>query len=165
MMKHRRALSVFVSFIAGIVVGIVAPRLLRGGADRVLFPEHRHEIARATSPDGTVDAVMEGIECGAPCSSGYSVSVVPRGSPPPKDTVQQVFDADDMVNAQIRWNESRLLDISYDKAFIHSFHNVAYPLGRPGNAESWRYAVEIHLAPSSARFSYLGDGNHAKASQ
>jgi len=165
MMKRPRGLSIFLSFIAGIVVGVVAPRLLRGGADKVLFPEHRHEIARATSPDGTVDAVMEGIECGAPCSSGYSVSVVPKGGPPPKDTVQQVFVADDVVNAQIRWNEPHLLDISYDKAFIHSFRNVTYPLGRPGNVESWRYAVEIHLSPSSARFSYLPDGNQARASQ
>jgi hypothetical protein len=165
MMKYPRALSVLLSFIAGVAVGIVAPRLFHDVADKVLFPEHRREIARATSPDGTVDAVMEGIECGAPCSSGYSVSVVPKGAPPPKDPVQQVFIADAVVNAQIRWNEPHLLDISYDKAFIHSFRNVTYPLGRRGNVESWRYAVEIHLSPSSARFSYLGDGNQARASK
>jgi hypothetical protein len=164
-MKRSRVLFVFLSFSAGIAVGILAPWLLRDGAGRVLFPEHRHEIARATSPDGTVDAVMEGIECGAPCSSGYSVSVVPKGSAPPKDPVQHILVADDMVNAQIRWNESHLLDISYDRAFIHSFRNVTYPLGQRGNVESWRYAVEIRLSPSSARFSYLVDGNQARASQ
>jgi hypothetical protein len=165
MMNHPRVLSVFLSFIVGMAVGIIAPRLLRRGADSLLFPEHRHEIARATSPDGTVDAVMEGIECGAPCSSGYSVSIVPKGSSPSKDSVQQVLVADDVVNAQIRWNEPHLLAISYDKAFIHSFRNVTYPLGRPGNIESWRYAVEIRLSPSSTRFSYLADGNRARASQ
>ncbi len=164
-MKHRRALSVCLSFIAGIAVGIVAPRLIRGGADRLLFPEHRREIARATSPDGTVDAVMEGIECGAPCSSAYFVSVVPKGSTALRDPVQQVFVADDMVNAQIRWSEPHLLDITYDKAFIHNFRNVAYPFGRAGDVGSWRYAVEIHLIPSSPRFSYLVDGNGNRASQ
>lgn len=165
MMKHPRAVSVFLSFIAGIAVGIVAPRLIQRGADRLLFPEHHREIARATSPDGTVDAVMEGIECGAPCSSGYSVSVVPKGSAPLKDPVQQVFVADDVVNAQIRWNEPHLLGISYDKAFIHNFRNVAYPFGRPGDLGSWRYVVEIHLIPSSPHFSYLVEGNRNQASQ
>ncbi|HKV61528.1 MAG TPA: hypothetical protein VJO16_06425 [Candidatus Acidoferrum sp.] len=162
-MKHARAVSVFLSFIAGIAIGTMAPRLIRGAVDRQLFPEHRREISRATSPDGTVDAVLEGIECGAACSSGYSVSVVPKGNAPLKDPVQQVFAADDMVNAQIRWDEAHLLDISYDKAFIHNFRNVAYPFGRAGDEGSWRYAVEIHLIPSSPRFSYLvdGNGNHA----
>lgn len=164
-MKYSRVLSVFLSFAAGIAVGIFGPQLLRGGVDRVLFPEQRHEIARATSPDGMVDAVMEGIECGAPCSSGYSVSVVPKGSAPLKDPVQQVFIADDMVNAQIRWDEPHLLDISYGKALIDNFRNVTYPFGRAGDVGSWHYAVEIHLTPSSPTFSFLADGNGNRASQ
>lgn len=164
-MKHPRTVFVFLSFIVGVVAGIAAPRLIRRGADKLLFPEHRHEIARATSPDGTVDAVMEGIECGAPCSSGYFVSVVPKGSAPLKNAVQQVFVADNMVNAQIRWDEPHLLDISYDKAFINNFRNVAYPFGRAGDVGSWHYAVEIHLTPSSSTFSYLAEGNGNRASQ
>jgi hypothetical protein len=38
---------------------------------------------------------------------------------------------------------------------INSFHNVVYPFGQQGNIESWHYAVEIRLAPSSSGFSYL----------
>ena len=144
---------------AGVVASIAAPRLIQRGADELLLPEHRHEIARTTSPDGNVDAVMEGIECGAPCSSGYFVSVVPKGSAPLKKPEQQVFVADNMVNAQIRWDEPHLLDISYDKAFINNFRNVAYPFGRAGDVGSWNYAVEIRLAPSSPTFSYLSDRN------
>jgi len=141
------------------------PKLIGRVADRWLFPKDRHEAARITSPDGTVDAVTEMIECGAPCSSTYAVSVVPKGGSAPMDAVQEVFVADDMVNVRVQWKESRLLDISYDKAFIRTFRNVTYPLGRPGNEESWRYAVEIHLSPSSARFSYLADTKPNKTTQ
>lgn len=161
-MKARRTLSVVLSFLAGIAVATIGPWLIRTGVGR-LFPLHYEEIARATSPDGTVDAVLEGNDCGAPCSAGYSVSVVPKGSPPLKDPVQQVFIADDMVNPQIRWDELHLLDITYDKAYIWSFHNITYPFGRPGDRASWKkYVVEIRLTPSSPRFSYLAEGNRTR---
>jgi len=164
-MNRPYALSVFLSFVAGMAVAIVVPGLIRAVADKVLFPEHRTEIVRVTSPDGAVDAVAERIDCGAPCSSGYIVSVVPRGTSAPKGSVQQVFLANDVLNAQVQWKEPHLLDIAYDKAFINSFRNVTYPLGRPGNVESWRYAVEVHLSPTSAGFSYLADANGARTSQ
>jgi len=62
-----------------------------------------------------------------------------------------------MANPQIRWDEAHLLDISYDKAFIDSFRNVAYPFGKEGHPDSWNYEVEIRLVPTSSRFSYLTD--------
>jgi hypothetical protein len=167
MIKKHPVLAVLLSFIVGLAVGVGGPRLIRREADRLIFPEHRSEIARVTSPDGTVDAVMELTECGAPCSSGYAVTIVPKGNAALRDPVQQVFIADDMVNAQIRWQEAHLLVISYDKAFIDDFRNVAYPFGRAGDVESWRYEVEIRLAPSSSGFSYLANenGNLAPASR
>lgn len=164
-MSRRHALAVFLSFASGIAVAVLGPWLFRTAADRVLFPEHRSEVARVTSPDGSVDAVAERIECGAPCSFAYAVGVVPKGAPAPKDPGQQIFLAEDTVNAQVRWAEPHLLDIVYDKAFIHNFRNVAYPLGVSGNTESWRYVVEIRLSPSSARFSYLTDGTRATRSK
>lgn len=164
MIKKRQALLIVLSFIAGVGATISIPRLVRGGVNRLIFPEHRQEVGRLTSPDGTVDAVAQRIDCGAPCSSEYAVSVVPKGAIASTDPVQQVFLADDAVNAQVGWKESHLLDISFDKAFIHNFHNVTYPMGRSGDVESWRYAVEIHLSPS-ARFSYLPDKNQAGTSR
>jgi len=154
-MRFRLAPSVFVSFIAGMAVAIVVPRLVEAGAKRLIFPDQYTEIARITSPDGAVDAVMEEADCGAPCSSVYSVSIVHRGDLALRDPVEQVFIADDVVNARIRWQEPFLLSISYDKALIHSFHNVGYPFAKAGNVDSWKYMVEIRLAPSSTRFSYL----------
>lgn len=153
-MNHRHAVSVFISFTAGMLVTIAAPRLIRAAAV-LIFPEHRTEVMRVSSPDGTVDAVAEQIDCGVLCSSTFEVSIVAKGAAALRDPVQDVFIADDVVNAQVRWKELHLLEIAYDKALIHSFRNVTSPLGRPGNVDSWRYRVEIRLSPSSPRFSYL----------
>jgi len=124
-------------------------------AHRVIFPEHREEVQRITSPDGTVDAVAENIDCGAPCGLAFAVSVVRKGARASKESARQIFLADDVVNLQLHWREPHLLDVAYDRALILEFRNVAYPLAQPGNAESWRYGVEIHLSPSSSDFSYL----------
>lgn len=156
-MSRNHNLSILLAFVAGIVVAIFGARLVGSLANRLLFPERHTEVARVSSPDGTLDAVTERVNCGAPCSATYTVSVVPKGSVAEKNPTLQIFLADDVVNPQVRWREPNLVDIAYDKAFIHSFRNVVYPFGQPGNIESWRYAVEIHLAPSSSRFSYLGD--------
>jgi hypothetical protein len=161
-MKYRLTLAVLLSFIAGATVAISVPRLVGAGANHWLFPVDYRETARVTSPDGTVGAVMEESNCGAPCSVVYSVSIVPRSHPAPRDSVQQVFIGDDLINAQIRWSEPHLVDIGYDRALIDAFHNVAYPFGRPGNPDTWQYAVEIRLAPSSTRSSYLKDSNGAQ---
>jgi hypothetical protein len=164
-MDRQHALSVFFPFVSGIAITLLGMWLFHRIAETAVFPEHRTEVARVTSPDGRVDAVAERVDCGAPCSSGYIVSVVPRGVAGPSAPTQRIFWADDIVNPQVRWNESHLLDIAYDKALIQNFRNVAYPLGRPGDVESWEYAVEVHLSPSSNRFSYLPNGNQAKASR
>jgi len=164
-MNRDRVLIALISFVAGLVVAGAGPLLIRSAAARLIFPERRTEMARITSPDGTVDAVAERIDCGAPCSSGYAVSVVPKGTAAPSDSAQWVFLAEDTVNARVQWKQPHLLDIGYDKALIHNFHNVAYPLGRTGKVESWQYTVEIHLSPSSSHFSYLRDGNVAASSR
>ena len=158
-MKYLDVIWIFLSFAAGMAVAVLGPRLIRDAADRWLFYDYYEEIARVTSPDGAVDAVLEEGDCGAPCSLMYYVSIVPKGKRGGREFLQQVLTADDVVNARIRWSEPNLLDIAYDRALIDSFHNVAYPFERAGSVDSWRYAVEIHLAPSSARFSYLKDAS------
>ena len=148
-MSRRHAVSLLIAFLCGVAVGALGPTLFRLAASRLLFPEHRTEVVRLTSPDGRADAVAERIECGAPCSSGYAVSVVPKGVADATEATQRVFLAGEIVNPQLKWSEPHVLDIAYDKALIESFRNVAYPLGRPGNVESWGYAVEILLSASS----------------
>ena len=162
MSRHRQALYVLISFLAGAAFAVFVPRLVRAVGDRLIFPADRREAARSTSPDGIVDAVTEVIECGAPCSTRYAVSVVPRGAPPSRDPVRLALMADDMVNTKARWKEPHLLEVVYDRALILSFRNVAYPFAREGDIKSWDYAVEIRLTPSSGNFSYLSPGNDPK---
>jgi hypothetical protein len=148
---NRQLLRIAVAFIAGIMVAVVGPWLLRGH-----FSSQRlQEIARVTSPDGTVDAVLWVDGCGAMCSDTYLVSVVPRGAKVPTAIEHYAFSADDMTDGRIRWRQSHLLEISYRRALINQFRNLSYPFAKPGNLESWNYKVELRLAPTSQDFSYL----------
>jgi hypothetical protein len=142
-------------FIFGAILGIVLPKLLTTAFNRSIFPEHRDEVARSTSPDGAVDAVMIRSDCGAPCSANYSVSIVPKGTRPHGLAGEPIFSADDMMDQRIVWKQAHLLEILYSKAFILSFQNVSYPFQTPQNGQNGIYRVEIRLSPSSPDFSYL----------
>jgi hypothetical protein len=157
-MNRRQTLLVLAGFAAGVAAAVVIPPAL-DLVSRVIF-QQRKEIQRLTSPDGTVDAVVDDLSCGAPCGFTYALSIVRKGAPAAKDSLRQVFLADDVVNLQVRWREPHLLDVAYDRALILAFSNVSYPLASPGNRESYEYAVEIRLSPSSSRFSYLSDTAH-----
>jgi hypothetical protein len=160
--RRRQALIAILSFVIGAVCAAALPKLTGSVADKLILPEDHRETARITSPDGTVDAVTELTECGAPCSSIYSVSIVPKGTLLSQNTVQKIFVADETVNLQVMWREPHLLEIAYDRAFILDFRNVAYPFGRSDHPESWADAVEIRLSPSSSRFSYLVPGGRGQ---
>jgi|SRR5450631_710452 hypothetical protein len=113
------------------------------------FPLSFEEISRVTSPDGAVDAVMIQDNCGAPCSFGYSVFIVPKGQSAPRDFEQDVFHADSMADEKLGWRPERVLEIAYRKAEIYKFRNISYPLGEYGAKEkNWEYRVEVRLAPS-----------------
>lgn len=152
---RRYILYLAVSFLIGILCAVLVPRLISHAADHV-FPLALKEIARAPSPDGVVDAVLIRDNCGAPCSYGYSVFIVPKGEPAPSDFERDIFSADDMLDEKLVWKQPHLLNISYSKALIYKFRNLAYPLAEFGAKEkNWSYKVEIQLAPSSTGFSYL----------
>jgi len=152
--KRPRSLAIG-CFILGIVSAILVPRLILLAANHAIFPEQRAEISRVTSPDGVVDAVMIEKNCGAPCSIDHAVFVVPRGQKAPLDSNLAVFSADDIFGDQLLWKQSHLLEVSYGRAFIFNFRNVAYPLNATKNDHAPAYRVEIRLAPTSPVFSYL----------
>jgi hypothetical protein len=133
------------------------PRLIRLAANRAIFPEQRAEISRVTSPDGVVDAVMIEKNCGAPCSIDHAVFVVPKGQKVPQDSDQAVFSADDISSDKLVWKQSHLLEVSYGRAFVLNFRNVAYPFYPTKNDHAPAYRVEIRLAPTSSAFSYLSE--------
>ncbi len=152
---RRRVLYLVASFLAGATSAVVVPWLISLAANHI-FPLALEEIARVPSPDGAVDAVMIRDNCGAPCPFGYTVFIVPKGKPAPSDFRRDVFSADDMLDEKLSWKQPHLLSIAYNRALIHEFRNVAYPLGEYGAKErNWHYKVEIQLAPSANGFSYL----------
>jgi hypothetical protein len=159
MSLRSKYVYVIVAFIAGIFVAVVTPIIL-GSIGESLLPTKRVEIARSTSPDGLVDAVMVRDNCGALCSYMYSVSVVPKGSKASDETRRNILIAEDMAGEKIVWNQPHLLELVYEKALIRDFRNVAYPLAKSGVPESWKYIVEARLAPKSPDFSYLPNGNN-----
>jgi hypothetical protein len=126
--------------------------------DRAVFPDHWVETSRKTSPDGMVDAVMISRDCGAPCSTNYSVYIVPKGHQVGQKTDHSNFSADDVTGAKLVWKQPRLLEVGYDKAFIVGFQNVAYLL-EATNSQGGLHRVEIRLAPTSQSFSYLTDAD------
>ena len=150
----RRWLRITVPFVAGIVITLGATWLLHASV-RHFRSQRLQEIARATSPDGAVDAVLLVNGCGAMCADNYLVTVVPKGTNAPAEIEDYLFSADDMAGEQIRWRQSHLLEISYKKALIYQFRNLSHPFAKPGNMESRKYKVEVRLAPASPDFSYL----------
>jgi hypothetical protein len=154
-MKYGRMLHIASWFLAGAASALVVPNLLRAVLDYIVFPEQRDEISRVSSPDGAVDGVMIRSDCGAPCSTNYSVFVVPKGSRVRENSDQKVFSADDMSDQRLTWSEPHLLEIGYGRALIISFQNVTSPFTRTRNAIFSQYRVEIRLAPALPGFSYL----------
>src|SRR5579864_5505911 len=71
----RRWLRITFPFVAGIVVTLGATWLLHASV-RHFRGQNLQEIARATSPDGAVDAVLLINGCGAMCDDNYLVTTV-----------------------------------------------------------------------------------------
>jgi hypothetical protein len=155
--KYNRIVRITVWFLAGIISAVIVPNLVRAVLDRVIFPERTDEVSRVTSPDGIVDAVVIRSHCGAPCSTNYSVFVVPKGREVGRKADQRVFSADDLTGQLLTWKKAHLLEIAYGRALILSFQNVTYPFLRAGQTNSYEYRVEMRLAPTSPGFSYLKD--------
>ena len=161
-MRPRLVLCSLFSFLAGVGAAICAPTIFDAAVGRFIFPHQRKEIARVTSPDGTVDAVSVESNCGVPCSLEYHLSIVPKGAPAPGKAEDEVLYAENAVNPRVKWKDRRLLEFGYDKARIEYFRNIAYPFLHSEDKAAADYMVEIRLAPSSPTFSYL-DRNGAIA--
>lgn len=153
-----RLIGLLASFLVGVAVAVILPTSTRTLSD-LLFRVPRKEIARITSPDNVVDAVVIEIGCGAPCSSTALVYVVPKGKVPSNDPGRAIFSADDLVGEKFSWTAPHLLEIAYTKALINRFTNVSYPFAVFGKEDTWKYVVEARLAPSSTGYSYIKEGD------
>ena len=105
--------------------------------------EDRKEVARLTSPDSVVDAVMVETNCGATCPFAYEVTVAPRGAV--NVSSEPLLVIDHAVGLELRWSAPRQLDIVFDSARIYQFKNF----WSSRDIQNYAYVVELHLAPRS----------------
>lgn len=99
------------------------------------------ELARVTSPDGDVDAVLDEIRPGFVTEPYfYRVYIVRAGSHEFKDE-DEVVEATGLGAAKMAWVVPRLLEIPYSNACINKFSN------NWSHMSDDRYVVEIRLIP------------------
>lgn len=152
--SRRRPWLAILIFLGGFILGFVvrsSPDVLVPILFRMWWPVDREEIARTSSPDGALDAVMIRTDPGAVSSYGYEVHIVPKGTKPREGSHYAIFSAKHMEHEKLVWKQSHLLEIQYEKAHIFYFCNLWYDR-KFQNAE---YFVELRLAPRSVGFSYL----------
>jgi hypothetical protein len=104
------------------------------------------EVARVTSPDGLVDAVVTSTDAGALVSLYYHVYIVPKGS---KDLVKPILEGYGLDESKVHWAAPQVLIIPYTCALINEFSNawIDPRINHGVNA----YEVEIRLiAPNDA---------------
>ncbi|HET7584754.1 MAG TPA: hypothetical protein VFK13_07600 [Gemmatimonadaceae bacterium] len=108
----------------------------------------REVISRYTSPDGKVDAIVAASTVGTPPTVAYSLYLAPHGADVPGPTSAMLI-ADHVDSLRVRWSEPKRLEIGYDSARIFRFTNF----WQAKEVDSYRYVVELRLAPTSAQWS------------
>ena len=103
----------------------------------------RVEVARISSPDAKLDAVVIRTNVNATTPYGHDIYLVPTGSKPKYDRAN--FRADHFEGWKVTWEQPKLLEIEYDEARIFHFSNFWQSI----DFDEARYVVEIRLAPRS----------------
>lgn len=103
------------------------------------------EIARVTSPDGRVDAIVIEVRTGATVPTPTELYISPKGAKPILDDL--VLRGDHFENVSVRWESDKLLELSYSAARIYRFSNF----WRSRSIDDSAYLVEIKLRALSVR--------------
>ena len=108
------------------------------------------ETVRIKSPDGKVEALHVGGNCGATTSFSENVFIVPIGDKTPKPKGDyQTFIADHVDGLNLVWREPKVLEIHYNEARIFKFTNF----WQSKKVDDFSYVIEIRLVPSKTDFS------------
>lgn len=105
------------------------------------------EVARQTSPDSVVDAVLfKAGGGGATSGFSYSLFVVEKGASFKKSD-DLLFQGDHIKNLRLEWKNDKILEIHYDEARIFQFKNFWFSK----DVQNFQYVVEIRLVPSKEK--------------
>ncbi len=102
-------------------------------------PVAREEMARLSSPDFRVDAILIRANAGATTSFVFEVYIVQTGDVPTEDDL--LFRGDKMEGLKLRWVQSKLLTIQYEQGQIFHFSNF----WSSQDVQNFKYRVEIRL--------------------
>lgn len=106
------------------------------------------ELARISSPDSTVDAVLLRKNFHATVPFIYEAYIV-KANNKAGDEKDLILKSDHMNNIQLKWKEPRFLEISYSSGRIWHFQNF----WQSKEVENFNYLVETRLKPMSDSFS------------
>jgi hypothetical protein len=116
------------------------------------------EVARVTSPNGQLDAVMIRDDGGG-AAGGWEwyVYIVAKESGVDQGKSHAIFHAGTLTGEKLMWSQGHLLEIHYDIADIEEFRNLwgLHEIQNVGSVGEREYSVEIRLVPSSQDFSLL----------
>jgi hypothetical protein len=115
------------------------------------------EVARVTSPNGQLDAVIIR-EDGGGAAGGWEwyAYIVAKASGVDQRKAHSIFHAGSLTGQKLVWSQAHLLEIHYGIADIEEFRNLwgLSEIQNVGSVGERDYLVEIRLVPS-ADFSLL----------
>jgi hypothetical protein len=121
----------------------------------------RDEVLRITSPDGKLDALVFETNCGAPCSFGYEVQLVARGS----HSGEKVADFDGATRNDSAWGVNpkwlgpNTLSVEYLQAQSARLLKPTVAIASREVTVSLRHGVNDPLAPAGGML-YNLKGRH-----
>ena len=106
------------------------------------------EIARITSPDDKVDAVLyRNGGAGAVSSTVYNLIIVKKGGDFSKDN-SVLFQADHVDSLKIEWEKADIFKIKYREARIYKFCNF----WQHREVDNFRHVIELQLEQTKSGY-------------
>ena len=105
------------------------------------------EVSRTKSPNPEVEALLMSGDAGATTSTEYYLYIVPAGQrvkPGDEGENHPCLVADHLKDLKVSWKDSRLLQIQFEEARIHSFRNFWYHRA----VQNFHNVVELRLVPT-----------------
>ena len=154
----RRNLAVLV-----LVVVAVSTSVLPGCDQQAYTTGEGTELARVTSPNGQLDAVLMRYICGGAVGGGVdsNVYIVRKGASVVPKRGSEILRADPMSGGALAWKRDHLLQVQYDIAYIQAFRNVwgLHEVENVGATGERDFEVEIQLSPKSDASELKYDGS------
>ena len=151
--------------LTGIVVVVVAvsTSVLAGCGEQAYTKGEGTELARVTSPNGQLDAVLMRYMYGGAVGGGVdsNVYIVRKRAPVVPKPRSEILRADPMSGGALVWKRDHLLQVQYDIAYIQAFRNVwgLHEIEDVGPTGERDFEVEIQLLPKSDASALEYDGS------